>query len=84
MMGEDMPAIKSPRRVTVEAADNGYMVSMMGDKPSEDKKMVCKNMEEAKAAMEKMMTGKSEEPKKETEDDIKNKAVDFFKKNKED
>lgn len=81
-MDEPIGKIKSPKRVSVEEADNGFMVSMMSSEPGGEKKMVCKNMEEAKAAMEKMMTGKSEEPKKETEEDVKKGAVDFFKKNK--
>lgn len=82
-MEGEIAKVKSPKRVTVEEAQNGYMVSMYSDGPGAgEKKVVCKTMDEAKAAMEKMMTGKTEEPKKQTEEDVKNGAVDFFKKNK--
>jgi len=48
-----------PKRVSIEEAENGFMVSSYSDSPGGgEKKVVCKTMEEAKAAMEKMMTGK--------------------------
>ena len=43
-----------PKRMTVEEADNGYVVSMSDGKGNE-KRLVCKTMKEAHVAMEEMM-----------------------------
>ena len=50
----DEPTIKMPKRVTVEEADNGYIVSTYSEK-GRDEKIVCKNRNEAMEAIGKMM-----------------------------
>jgi len=46
---------KMPKRVTVEEASNGFMVSMYDEKHGE-MKMVCKDMGEVHKTVEKMMS----------------------------
>ena len=80
-MAESLKPSKQPKRVSVEEADNGYMVSSYEsstDGPGREKKMVCKTIDEAMMAVKKMMGGG-----KATEEDIRDEAVDFFKNKKE-
>ena len=45
--------IKAPRRVTIEKAKNGFIVSCYEEQG--ENKVISKDMEEAKKVMEKMM-----------------------------
>jgi hypothetical protein len=52
---------KAPKRVNIEEAENGYVVSMYdGEK---EKRVVCKTVDEAVAAMKEMMGMASEKEK---------------------
>lgn len=53
---------KYPKRISVEEADNGFMLSMMDEKGPE-KKMIAKDMDEAVMMMKKMMMGKEMDKK---------------------
>ena len=55
----EMPTMK--KRITVEEADNGFLVSMYDDKG--EKKLIAKTMDEVHAAVSKLMGGKSEKEK---------------------
>ena len=61
-MTDSMP--KMAPRMSIEKADNGFIVKMMNDKG--EKIMVCKTIEEAKSAVGEMMGGKSEKSKVES------------------
>jgi hypothetical protein len=54
---------KMPKRVSVEEADNGYMVSCYD--PKGEKKLVCTNIEEVFAAVAECMGEKVRKPSRE-------------------
>lgn len=61
-MHSPCPSMTMPRRITIEEADNGFIVSCY-DKEGKEKRIVCSNLEKAATAMTDMMKSKGNKMK---------------------